>query len=322
MEISLFRPCQFELTQEAIGEFERDTVEAPRDCGINALQLLKIITQETADVCRLLVGRGMQHQYNSRGISKEDIINILTLIVPERDAYGTPRRDAFFINNSMDINRNRNWTWDHYMTNYNDLLAAATTNLRPGYSFLLGVGPHGNFGIGAIKHYVIISNDNGNIMYVDPQAEQRPVLLQDFEQRTHYFTQWDSQWNYPPTIYIFGIRVITVEMNVFYRRNSLKTTEENIAKRGEYETTTFLLDRYRNLSHIYINNGHPVQNSPLNPAAAAAAAAAAPGPAAAAAAAAPGPAAAAPGPAAPGPAAAAAAPGPAMLTNVLSPRAN
>ena len=296
MEISLFRPCQFELTQEAIGEFERDTVEAPRDCGINALQLLKIITQETADVCRLLVGRSMQHQYNSRGISKEDIINILTLIVPERDTYGTPRRDAFFINNSMDINRNRNWTWDHYMTNYNDLLAAATTNLRPGYSFLLGVGPHGDFGIGAIKHYVIISNDNGNIMYVDPQAEQRPVLLQDFEQRTHYFTQWDAQWNstnvYPPTIYIFGIRVITVEMNVFYRQNSLKTTEENIAKRGEYETTTFLLDRYRNLSHIYINNGQPVQNSPLIPAAAA-----------------------------PGPAAAAA-PGPAMLTNVLSPRAN
>ena len=50
-----YEVAQFVLTDDAVGKFRR-WVKKPRDCVINAMELLGILDSQNADIARILMG--------------------------------------------------------------------------------------------------------------------------------------------------------------------------------------------------------------------------------------------------------------------------
>lgn len=203
-----FTFCQFELTNESIGNFERTTVNAPRDCGVNALQLLNIITKETADVSRLLVGKRVPY----RGFTLNDMADVFTLIIPETDPVtSTPNRHPL---------NGRNWRWSFLQITQRDVIEYAGRLLETpqdqsvyGNSLLLGLYDNKN-GPGGVNHYVIISRtSDGKLMYVDPQADVRPIEIPElkstdtqlFERKNKVFKDYFKD---KPIVYVMCIEIL------------------------------------------------------------------------------------------------------------------
>ncbi len=68
-----FDIIQFKITDDAIIKFRR-WVKKPRDCVINALELLNILDQQSADIARIMAG--------NEGLTIEQIEEIFSLIEP------------------------------------------------------------------------------------------------------------------------------------------------------------------------------------------------------------------------------------------------
>lgn len=92
--------AQFDMTDSQISKF-KILVKKPKDCVINALQLIDMIDQKTADICRLLVG--------DIGITKDQIENVLGYMEPvyKWNFYGYSRIESLadISNNVLQINK-------------------------------------------------------------------------------------------------------------------------------------------------------------------------------------------------------------------------
>ncbi len=129
-----FEVAQFNITDDAIFKFRR-WIKKPRDCVINAMELLNILNQQNADIARIMVG--------DKGLTIDQIEQIFSLIEP-------------------------NYTWRFYRFTKLETLAEFTNNkLNPSNAIFCGyLGEQG-------RHvFLIAKNIDGDVLYIDPQVNE------------------------------------------------------------------------------------------------------------------------------------------------------
>lgn len=125
---------KFEITNEAIERFSRYLM-SPMDCVINALQLLQLITNETADIMRIT-------SIGNTGIEKRQIELIF----------------MYLKNHNFEFREMMIYEWEEIIHNLPD--SDSGTTLFCGYS------------TGSDKHVFLISRNNANeLAYIDPQSD-------------------------------------------------------------------------------------------------------------------------------------------------------
>ena len=128
-----FDVAQFQITDDAISKFRR-WVKKPRDCVINAMELLNILNAQNADLCRIMVG--------DTGLQVGQIEDIFSLLEPK-------------------------FQWRFFKFTKLESLSDFTMNeLKPGHSIFCGyLGQEGHV-------FLIAKSLDGKILYVDPQVNE------------------------------------------------------------------------------------------------------------------------------------------------------
>ncbi len=128
-----FDVAQFRITDDSISKFRR-WIKKPRDCVINAMELLGILTDKNADIARIMVG--------DQGITIEQIEQIFSLIEPKF-----------------------NWRFFRF-TKLETLSHFTSQQLKPLHSIFCGyLGQDGHV-------FLIAKTINEKIMYIDPQINE------------------------------------------------------------------------------------------------------------------------------------------------------
>lgn len=132
-ESSLYDIAQFKISDEAILKFRR-WVKKPKDCVINALELIGILNNQIADLCRIMVG--------DKGLEIGQIEDIFTLLEP-------------------------NYKWRFFrFTKLKTLADFTSEKLIPGNAIFCGyMGQEGHV-------FIIAKALDQNVMYIDPQINQ------------------------------------------------------------------------------------------------------------------------------------------------------
>ncbi len=128
-----FDVAQFNMSDDAIGKFRR-WVKKPRDCVINVMELLGILDQQNADLCRIMVG--------DTGLQVGQIEDIFSLFEP-------------------------NFKWRFFRFTKLETLAQFTDQeLNIGKAIFCGyMGQEGHV-------FLIAKSLDGKVMYIDPQINQ------------------------------------------------------------------------------------------------------------------------------------------------------
>ena len=128
-----FDVAQFKITDDAITKFRR-WVKKPRDCVINAMELLGILNDQSADIARIMVG--------DQGLKVGQIEDIFSLVEPK-------------------------FHWRFFRFTKLETLAQFTNQeLKPAHAIFCGyVGQEGHV-------FLIAKSASGRVMYVDPQINQ------------------------------------------------------------------------------------------------------------------------------------------------------
>ena len=126
-----YNVAQFMLTDDAIRKFRR-WVKKPRDCVINAMELLGILDQQNADIARILIG--------DTGAQIKQIEDIFTIVEPAHN-------------------------WNFYKFSNVQTLAQFTTNeLKPQNAIFCGyTGNEGHV-------FLIAKGIDNKVYYIDPQV--------------------------------------------------------------------------------------------------------------------------------------------------------
>jgi hypothetical protein len=123
--------AQFPITNEQLTNIQR-TVVKPRDCVVNAMEIIGIADSRSADIMRIMVG--------DVGVQAEQIEDIFQFLF----------KRPFVFTYDSDINK---------LSNY------VAENLKINHVIFLGVHY-----INGDKHVFLIGKDmNGGIIYIDPQ---------------------------------------------------------------------------------------------------------------------------------------------------------
>jgi hypothetical protein len=124
---------QFKITDDAIKKFRR-WVKKPRDCVINAMELLNILDDENADICRIMVG--------DTGLKVGQIEDIFSLLNP-------------------------NFQWRFFRFTKIETLSQFTVDeLKPDHAIFCGyIGQEGHV-------FLIAKTSDGKIVYIDPQVNE------------------------------------------------------------------------------------------------------------------------------------------------------
>jgi hypothetical protein len=146
---------QFPITNEQLLRIQR-TVVRPRDCVINAMEIIGIIDGRSADIMRIMVG--------DLGIPTEKIENIFE--------FSFRRSFTFTPDNRMDL-------LDFFLTN----------SLMPNNIVFIGVEY-----ISGEKHVFLIGKTETNaLIYIDPQA---PSSMCDLRETACFQTVFQNVINY------------------------------------------------------------------------------------------------------------------------------
>ena len=148
-----YNVAQFILTDDSIKKFRR-WVKKPRDCVINAMELLGILDQQNADIARILIG--------DTGAHIKQIEDIFTIAEPAHN-------------------------WNFYkFTNIQTLAHFTAHELKPSHAIFCGYT--GNEG-----HVFLIAKGNHNIVYyIDPQVDaicnlDNPTCFNFIDKKNAYF---------------------------------------------------------------------------------------------------------------------------------------
>lgn len=125
--------AQFKLTDDSISKFRR-WIKKPRDCVINAMELLGILSDQNADIARIMVG--------DKGLNIKQIEDIFSLLEP-------------------------NFNWNFYKFSSIETLANFTNKeLKPAHAIFCGYyGDEGHV-------FLIAKTLDGRIIYIDPQTNE------------------------------------------------------------------------------------------------------------------------------------------------------
>ncbi len=128
-----YEVAQFKLTSDAIAKFRR-WIKKPKDCVINALELIGILDSQNADIARVLVG--------DVGVQIPQLEEIFSVVNPK-------------------------FNWNFYkFTNIETLKQFTSQELKRGHTILCGYE-------GLSGHaYLIAKGMDGKTYYVDPQVDQ------------------------------------------------------------------------------------------------------------------------------------------------------
>ena len=128
-----FLVSQFQISDENLLRFRR-FVKKPMDCVINALEILRVLDQNAADLMRIVVG--------DQGLTIENIQHIFKYMYPQY-------RFRFF-----------------KYTNLHTLSDFCKNELNPGHVIFCGYSKQG------FRHVFLIGkNLLGTILYIDPQVD-------------------------------------------------------------------------------------------------------------------------------------------------------
>lgn len=124
---------QFKITDDAITKFRR-WVKKPRDCVINAMELLSILDAQNADLCRIMVG--------DTGLKVKQIEDIFSLL-------------------------DQKFQWRFFRFTKLETLSQFTIDeLKPAHAIFCGyIGQEGHV-------FLIAKSVDGRILYVDPQVNE------------------------------------------------------------------------------------------------------------------------------------------------------
>jgi hypothetical protein len=125
-----YQNASFPINDDSIVKFGR-WVKKPRDCVINAMELIGLLSPMAADIMRILVG--------DKGITTQQLEDIFK--------YTNPRYD-----------------WNFYgFTNIQSLSSITINDLAPGYALFCGYS-------GNDDHVFLIAKSlSGDLIYIDPQ---------------------------------------------------------------------------------------------------------------------------------------------------------
>ena len=157
-----YNVSNFNITDDAIASFRR-FIKKPRDCVINAMELINLIDKYTADMCRIMVG--------DIGLTAEQIEGIFKLIYPTH-----------------------NWNFYQY-TNIISLDKISQTELKRGTAIFCGYsGPKGT------HVFLIAKKLSGEVYYLDPQLDlicplTDPRCVYHISNQTHYYVLQDQKKN-------------------------------------------------------------------------------------------------------------------------------
>ena len=127
-----YEVAQFKLTDDSISKFRR-WVKKPRDCVINAMELLGILDDQNADIARILIG--------DTGAQIKQIEDIFEVVEPK-------------------------FKWNFYkFTNIQTLAQFTSSELKPQHTIFCGyMGNEGHV-------FLIAKSIEGKVYYVDPQVD-------------------------------------------------------------------------------------------------------------------------------------------------------
>ena len=146
--------AQFPITDNAVHNFRR-WVKKPKDCVINAMELLQCLDSRTADICRIMVG--------DIGLQTAQIEQIFSLLHPSNY-----------------------WKFVKF-PDLRTLEYITQQELRPGKAMFCGYA-----GSNTRHVFLIAKSLNGDIMYVDPHvntlcALHDPRCVQYIEKQRMYY---------------------------------------------------------------------------------------------------------------------------------------
>lgn len=126
--------AQFIIQNSYIAKFRR-WVKKPKDCVINAMQLLNILDEQSADIARIFIG--------DTGVQKEQIEQVFSLIQQLHE-------------------------WKFLQVNsLNDIREITNNILKPSHAFFCGYVEKNE------GHVFLIAKDDSNkVFYIDPQVNE------------------------------------------------------------------------------------------------------------------------------------------------------
>jgi len=127
-----YEVAQFKLTDDSINKFRR-WIKKPRDCVINAMELIGILDGQNADIARILIG--------DTGAQIKQIEDIFEVVEPR-------------------------FKWKFYkFTNIQTLAQFTSNELKPQNTIFCGYeGTEGHV-------FLIAKGNDGKVYYVDPQVD-------------------------------------------------------------------------------------------------------------------------------------------------------
>ena len=127
-----YEVAQFKITDDAITKFRR-WIKKPRDCVINAMELLGILNQQNADIARILIG--------DIGAQIKQIEDIFEVVEPK-------------------------FNWNFYkFTNIQRLAHFTSNELKPEHAIFCGyMGNEGHV-------FLITKGIDNKVYYIDPQVD-------------------------------------------------------------------------------------------------------------------------------------------------------